>query len=93
MLFFNHFTHLFETEKEIKARAEDKILRQKQKDLKKELKKLDATKKNLRFLGESLDSHFFSWVQKIKKDTILETLYQEANDKFWKLNKKKYSEL
>ncbi len=48
-----------EQENQTKARAEDKLLRQKQKDWEKELKELGANKKDLRFLGESLDSHFF----------------------------------
>lgn len=63
-------------------------MRQKQKDWEKELIDLGASKKDLRFLGQSLDSHFFSRARRIKRDTILETLHQEADDKFWKLNEK-----
>lgn len=52
------------------------------------MKELGANKKNLRFLGKSLDSHVIPRVRRIKRDTILETLPQEANDEFWKLNEK-----
>ena len=52
------------------------------------MKELGANKKDLRFLGESLDSHFFPRARRIKRDTILETLHQEADDEFWKLNEK-----
>lgn len=72
----------------MKARAEDKLLRQKQKDSEKELLDLGASKKDLRFLGESLDSYFFPQARRIKRDTISETLHQEADDEFWKLNEK-----
>ena len=49
---------------------------------------LGASKKDLRYLGESLDSHFFLHARRIKRDTIPETLHQEADDEFWKQNEK-----
>ncbi len=56
-----------EREKEIKAKAEDKLLRRKQKDCEKELIDFVVGKKNSRFLGKSLDSYFFPQARKIKE--------------------------
>lgn len=49
---------------------------------------LGASKKDLKYYGESLDSHFFLRARRIKRDTILETLYQKSDDEFWKQNEK-----
>lgn len=37
---------------------------------------------------ESPDSHFFLRARGIKRETVLETLSQKADDEFWKQNKK-----
>lgn len=48
---------------------------------------LGASKKDLQYFRKSLNSHFFLCAERIKRDTISETLYQKANIEFWKQNK------